>query len=59
MKTTVNLENKDVREIIAKFLGIKVEQVIPQRYTFGIEGMSASEIERRIYGPSTRGEDHD
>jgi lambda repressor-like predicted transcriptional regulator len=50
MRTTVNLENKDVREIIAKFLGIKVEQVIPQRYTFGIEGMSAEEITQRIYG---------
>ena len=50
MRTTVNLENKDVREIIAKFLGIKVDQVIPQRYTFGIEGMSAEEITQRIYG---------
>lgn len=56
MKTTVNLENKDVREIIARFLGVKVEQVIPQRYTFGIEGMSAEEITKRIYGPATRGE---
>lgn len=56
MKTTVNLENKDVREIIARFLGVKVEQVIPQRYTFGIEGMIADEITKRIYGPATRGE---
>ena len=33
MKTTVQLENKDVREIIAKFLHIPVENVIPNRYT--------------------------
>lgn len=50
MKTTVNLENKDVREIIAKFLGIRLEDVIPNRYSFGIANMNAQEIERRIYG---------
>ena len=50
MKTTVNLESKDVREIIAQFLGVNTDQVIPQRYTFGIEGMSAEEISRRVYG---------
>lgn len=54
MKTTVNLESKDVREIIAKFLGLKAEQIIPNRYSFGVTGMSAEEISRRIYGPVTR-----
>ena len=50
MKTTVNLESKDVREIIAKFLGIKVEDVIPNRYSFGVSGLSVEEIERKIKG---------
>lgn len=48
MKTTVQLENKDVREIIAKFLQVPVENVIPNRYNFSIANMSAEEIERRI-----------
>lgn len=48
MKTTVQLESKDVRVIIAKYLGVKIEQVIPNRYSFGIEGLSAEEIERKI-----------
>ena len=50
MKTTVTLESKDVREIIAKFLGIKIEDVIPQRYSFSIANMSAEEIEKKIKG---------
>ena len=50
MKTTVTLESKDVREIIAKFLGIKIEDVIPQRYSFSIANMSAEEIEKKIRG---------
>lgn len=50
MKTTVQLENKDVREIIARFLGVPLEHVIPLRYGFAIEGMSAEEIARRIGG---------
>lgn len=49
MKTTVTLENKDVREIIARFLGVKLEDVIPNRYSFGVTNMTADEIERRIY----------
>lgn len=48
MKTTVQLESKDVREIISGFLGIPEDRVIPMRYNFAIEGMSAEEIERRI-----------
>ena len=48
MKTTVTLESKDVREIIAKFLGVKIEDVIPNRCSFAIANMSAEEIERRI-----------
>ena len=48
MKTVVNLESKDVREIIAKFLGIKIEDVVPNRYSYGVANMSAEEVERRI-----------
>jgi len=50
MKTTVNLENKDVRIIIAKFLGVRLEDVIPNRYSFGVANMPAEEIERKIRG---------
>ena len=49
MKTTVQLETKDVREIIARFLGVALEDVIPQRYSFSVANMSAEEIEKRIY----------
>lgn len=48
MKATVQLESKDVREIIAKFFGIPTENVIPNRYNFGIADMSMEEIERKI-----------
>lgn len=48
MKTTVQLENKDVKTIIAKFLGIPEEQVIPMRYSFSVEGMTVEEIQAKI-----------
>lgn len=51
MKTTVTLESKDVREIIARFLGVKVEDVIPNRYSFGVANMPADKISAKIYGP--------
>ena len=54
MKTTVTLESKDVREIIAKFLGVKIEDVIPNRYSFAVANMTAAEIERKIKGPVYR-----
>ncbi len=54
MKTVVTLESQDVREIIAKFLKIKKEDVIPNRYTFGVANMPVEEIERRIYGETDR-----
>ena len=50
MKTAVTLETKEVRQIIAKFLRIREEQVIPQRYNFSVEGLSQEEIEQRIRG---------
>ena len=48
MKQQVTLENKEVREIIARYMKIPVEQVIPMRYSFAIEGLTAAEIEKRI-----------
>lgn len=48
MKPTVQLDGKDVRLIISKFLGIPLDDVIPQRYSYSIVGMSAEEIEKRI-----------
>lgn len=49
MKTTVTLESKDVRQIIANYLRIRIEDVIPNRYSFAIANLSAEEIERRIH----------
>lgn len=48
MKSTVTLESKDIREIIAKFLGVTIEDVIPNRYTFSVVGISESEIEQKL-----------
>ena len=50
MKTTVQLESKDVRTILAKFLGVKVDEIIPNRYSFSVANMSAEEIEKKIKG---------
>lgn len=54
MKTTVQLESKDVRIIIAKFLDVQVEDVTPNRYNFSIANMSADEIEQKIGGQYER-----
>ena len=48
MKATVTLDSKDVREIIARFLGIPMEQVIPLRYNFCIDGLTAEEITAKL-----------
>ena len=48
MKTTVQLDSKDVRQIIAKALNVPLEDVIPNRYNFSIANLSAEEITRRI-----------
>ena len=50
MKMTVQLDSKDVRVIIAKFLRIPVEDVIPNRYNFSIANLSAEEIVKRVKG---------
>lgn len=50
MKSTVQLEAKDIRAIIARFLGIPIEDVIPNRYNFSVAGISAEEIEKKLRG---------
>ena len=48
MKATVTLDGKEVRAIIAKALGLPIENVKPLRYNFAIEGHSAEEVEAKI-----------
>lgn len=48
VQQTISLDTKDVRAILAKFLGIREEQVIPNRYSFAVTGITVEEIERRI-----------
>lgn len=48
MRETVTLNGSDVRQIIAKFLGIPLEAVIPMKYSFVISGISAEEIEKKL-----------
>ena len=50
MKTQITLDSKEVRTIIAKFLGVKEEQVIPMRYNFAIEGMTQEQIAEKLKG---------
>jgi len=50
MKTQITLDSKEVRTIIAKFLGVKEEQVIPMRYNFAVEGMTAEQIAEKLKG---------
>lgn len=48
MKHTVTLESKEVRAMIAAFLGVALESVVPQRYGFAVADMSADEIEKKL-----------
>ena len=50
MTTQITLDSKEVRTIIAKFLGVKEEQVIPMRYNFAIEGMTPEQITEKLKG---------
>lgn len=46
--TTVTLDGKEVRAIIAKALKIPIANVKPLRYNFAIEGIPAEEVERKV-----------
>lgn len=48
MKQQITLESKEVRKIIAQYLDIPVERVIPLRYSYAIEGMTVEEIEAKL-----------
>jgi len=48
MKTTIQLDSKDVRIMIAGFLGCRMEDVIPNRYNFSVAGVGEAEIERKL-----------
>ena len=48
MKEQITLESKEVRTVIARFFGIREEQVIPQRYGFAVEGLTAEEIRKKL-----------
>ena len=50
MKETVTLEGKDVRQIIADYLGISVDNVIPNRYTYSVVGITAEDVKKRMRG---------
>lgn len=48
MKQQITLESKEVRKILARYLDIPEEQVIPLRYSYAIEGMTVEEIEDKL-----------
>ena len=48
MITTVQLDSKDVRAVLARFFGVKLDDVIPNRYSFSIANLSAAEIEKKF-----------
>lgn len=54
MKNIVQLDNKEVREIIANFLDIPIDNVIPNRYNFSIDGLTIEEVEERIKSNSAK-----
>lgn len=46
--TTVTLDGKEIRAIIAKALKIPIANVKPLRYNFAIEGIPVEEVERKV-----------
>lgn len=48
MKESVILESSDVRQIIACFLGIPIEQVIPSKYSYAVSGISSADIAYKL-----------
>ena len=44
----VTLNGNDVRQIIAMFLGVPVEAIIPMKYSYIINGMTADEIRAKL-----------
>lgn len=48
MTPKIELDSKEVRKIIAKYLGIPESSVTPNRYTFSVTGISAEEIQKKL-----------
>ena len=46
--TTVTLDGKEVRAILAKALDLPISDIKPLRYNFAIEGHAADEIAAKI-----------
>lgn len=44
MKKTYTLDNKDIRLIIAKYLEIRLEDVIPNKYTYSVSGIDEPKL---------------
>lgn len=44
----VTLNGSDVRTIIAKFLGIPISAVIPMKFSYVINGLSAEEVKAKL-----------
>ncbi len=48
MKSQVSLENKEIRQILAKALKIPEKAVIPLRYGFAIEGFAPETVSGKM-----------
>lgn len=42
------LNSKECRCLIAHALGIPVEQIVPMRYSFAVQGVPLAELQRKI-----------
>ena len=48
MKQQITLESSELKEIVAKALGIPEKNVVQLRYSIAIEGIPAEEVEQKI-----------
>lgn len=48
MKVTIQLDTKEVRKIIAKYLEIPEEDVIPNRYSFSVANINYEELKEKL-----------
>lgn len=47
-QTTVQLDSKEIRRIIAEYFGIDIEKVISTKYNFAIIDVPIEELEKKI-----------
>ncbi len=48
MKQQITLESAELKAIVAKALNIPEKNVVQLRYSIAIEGLSATEVEKKI-----------